>query len=64
MSYAVTRNGRVTLPKWARETLGVGPGDAVDFRLNDRGEWVVEKANGPAPREGRVVRQPVRKGTG
>lgn len=58
MSYAITSNGRVTLPKWAREALGVAPGDAVAFRLNDRGEWVVEKASGPAPREGRFARQP------
>jgi len=53
MSYRVMRNGRVTLPKWVREALGLAPGDAVDFRLNDRGERVIEKAGGPGPSEGR-----------
>lgn len=62
MSYAITSNGRVTLPKWAREALGVAPGDAVAFRLNDRGEWVVEKADGPAPREDQPVRRAARRG--
>lgn len=61
MSYKVTRNGRVTLPKWVREALGVVPGDAVDFRLNDHGEWVVEKASGPASSLGRPDRVPARR---
>lgn len=64
MSYPITRNGRVTLPKWAREALGVAPGDAIAFRLNDRGEWVVEKAGSPAPREGRIGGRPARRETG
>lgn len=48
MSYALTTKGQVTLPKRFRESLGVQPGEAVDFRLNDRGEVVVEKAS-PLP---------------
>lgn len=51
MSRTITPNGRVTLPKWVREALDVGPGDAIDFRLNDRGEQVVEKAPGADARE-------------
>lgn len=62
MSYRVMRNGRVTLPKWVREALGLAPGDAVDFRLNDRGEWVIEKASGPAPREDSPARHTARRG--
>lgn len=61
MSYAIYRNGRVTIPKWAREALGVTPGDVVDFRLNDRGEWVVEKVGGTGPGEGRPDRVPARR---
>lgn len=46
MGYAITRKGQVTLPKRLREAIGVKPGQKVDFRLNDRGEVVVEKAKG------------------
>ncbi len=48
MGYAVTRKGQVTLPKRLREAIGVELGEEVDFRLNDRGEVVVEKAGRPA----------------
>ena len=64
MSYAITPNGRVTLPKWVREALGVGPGDAVDFRLNERGEQVVEKTTGADSREERPNRRTAPGGTG
>lgn len=44
MSYALTSKSQVTIPKRVREILGVQPGDAVDFRMNDRGETIIEKA--------------------
>ncbi len=50
MGYAVTTKGQVTIPKPFRERLGVAPGGEVDFRLNDRGEVVVENADGQAPK--------------
>jgi AbrB family looped-hinge helix DNA binding protein len=55
MGYAVTPKGQVTLPKRVRESLGVKPGEEVDFRMNDRGEIVVEKARGAA-RTGRLAK--------
>jgi AbrB family looped-hinge helix DNA binding protein len=44
MGYAITRKGQVTLPKRVRDTIGVETGEEVEFRMNDRGEVVVEKA--------------------
>jgi antitoxin PrlF len=44
MVYAITQKGQVTLPKPVREHLGVGPGEEVEFRLNEHGEVVVEYA--------------------
>ena len=46
MGYAITSKGQVTLPKAVRERLGVRPGEEVRFRLNDRGEVVIEKGPG------------------
>jgi antitoxin PrlF len=37
----VKKNGRVTIPASIREHLRVGPGDALDFIVNDQGEMVV-----------------------
>ena len=51
MGYAVTQKGQVILPKPVREHLGVGPGEEVEFRLNERGEVVVEKAKAGRPAE-------------
>jgi antitoxin PrlF len=51
MGYAITRKGQVTLPKQVRERLGVAPGEEVEFRLNGRGEVVVEKAKAGRPVE-------------
>jgi len=44
MGYALTRKGQVTIPKPIRERLGVAPGDAVEFAVNDRGEVTVRPA--------------------
>jgi AbrB family looped-hinge helix DNA binding protein len=48
MSYAITQKGQVTLPKRVRDSLDLSPGEEVNFRLNDRGEMVIEKARGRA----------------
>ena len=56
MSNALTSKGQVTIPKRIRETLGVGPGESVDFRLNDRGEMVIERAGAGKPVESRFAR--------
>lgn len=44
MSYALTSKSQVTIPKRIRESLGVEQGGSVEFRMNDRGEVVIEKA--------------------
>jgi AbrB family looped-hinge helix DNA binding protein len=46
MSYKVTKRGQITLPRWVREAIGVAPGGEAGFRINDRGEVVLEKAGG------------------
>ena len=51
MGYAITQKGQVTLPKMVRERLGIRPGEEVEFRLNEHGEVVVEKAKGGRPVE-------------
>lgn len=56
MSYAVTSKGQVTIPKRVRESLGIQPGEAVDFRMNDRGETVIEKAGVDEPVESRFAK--------
>lgn len=44
MSTTVTSKGQVTIPKKVREHLGIQPGAAVDFTLNDDGQVVFTKA--------------------
>ncbi len=56
MSYALTSKGQVTIPKRIRESLGVQPGEAVNFRLNDQGETVIEKAGADKPADDRFAR--------
>ncbi|MDP1632781.1 MAG: type II toxin-antitoxin system PrlF family antitoxin [Caulobacter sp.] len=56
MGYAITTKGQVTLPKRVRENLGVTPGDSVEFRLNDRGEVIVEKSGEPGAAAPRLER--------
>jgi AbrB family looped-hinge helix DNA binding protein len=45
----VTSKGQVTIPKPIRDTLGIGPGSEVEFRLNDAGEVVLAAPNTPRP---------------
>lgn len=49
MSYALTSKGQVTIPKRMREVLDLQPGQRVEFRLNEKGEVVVERADGSRP---------------
>lgn len=46
MATTLTSKGQVTIPKPFRDHLGVGPGGKVEFRLDDRGNVVIERANG------------------
>ncbi|HRD47297.1 MAG TPA: type II toxin-antitoxin system PrlF family antitoxin [Caulobacter sp.] len=55
MSYALTSKGQVTIPKGVRESLGVGPGERIEFRINDRGEVVIERADGKPRAESRFA---------
>ena len=44
MATRITLKGRVTLPKRVREALRLSPGDAVEFKTNGSGEFVIHKA--------------------
>lgn len=50
MSTTVTSKGQVTIPKAVREYLGVTPGTAVAFELEDDGRVRVRTAGKAAPR--------------
>ena len=39
----LTTQGQVTIPASIRKSLGLHPGDRVNFSENDRGEIVLEK---------------------
>jgi antitoxin PrlF len=45
MSTKVTSKGQVTIPKMVREMLGIEPGTDVVFRVNDRREIVLQRAD-------------------
>ncbi len=59
MANQVTIKGQVTIPKRVREHLGIKPGSAVQFEVDERGEVVVRKAAGRggsrAPRRSRFA---------
>jgi antitoxin PrlF len=44
MPARITNKGQVTVPRKVREALRLSPGDGVEFALNDRGEFVLRKA--------------------
>jgi antitoxin PrlF len=48
MGSRVTRKGQVTIPKRARDHLGIEPGSTVDFELAPDGRILLVKA-GAAP---------------
>lgn len=41
----MTSKGQMTVPKAIRQRLRIGPGDRVDFIVNDDGDIVVRSAN-------------------
>jgi len=43
MSTMLTRKGQVTIPKKIRDALGLAPGSAVDFAIDEHGQVVVRK---------------------
>ena len=45
MSITVTRRGQITLPKPVRERLGLTPGCAVAFHLDQAGHVVLTRAD-------------------
>lgn len=49
MATRITIKGQVTIPKSVRVALRLSAGDRVDFTLNSSGEFVVRKAQPPAP---------------
>jgi antitoxin PrlF len=49
MSTKVTKDGRVTIPKWVREHLDIKPSTEVAFRRADNGSIVIERADGKRP---------------
>ncbi len=52
MSSKVTSNGRVTIPKWVRDYLGMVPGTEVVFRHLPDGTTIIERADGMPPPSG------------
>jgi AbrB family looped-hinge helix DNA binding protein len=50
MSTTLTSKSQVTIPKHIRDALGLGPGSAVDFELDEQGRVVIRPARGPRRR--------------
>jgi antitoxin PrlF len=46
MATTVTSKGQVTIPKPIRDRLGLEPGSQVEFVVDDRGEYVLQRADG------------------
>jgi len=46
MPQHLTSKGQVTVPKPVRDHLGIKPGSAVEFALDEAGEVVLRKARG------------------
>jgi antitoxin PrlF len=49
MPTKVTSNGRVTIPKRGRDSLGIEPGTEGAFRRVADGSTVIERADGTRP---------------
>jgi antitoxin PrlF len=49
MPTKVTKDGRVTVPKWVREYLGITSGTEIAFRRAVNGSIVLERAAGVQP---------------
>lgn len=50
MAVTVTSKGQVTIPKRVRDSLGLRPGTAVEFKMDDDGRVVLTKAGDHPPR--------------
>lgn len=50
MPMSVTSKRQVTIPKPVRDRLALTASDKVTFRLNDRGQVVIERADGEPPK--------------
>ncbi|MGH8511076.1 MAG: AbrB/MazE/SpoVT family DNA-binding domain-containing protein [Gammaproteobacteria bacterium] len=44
MSTTLTAKGQVTIPKKIRDVLGLAPGNAVEFDVDEQGRIVIRKA--------------------
>lgn len=53
MPTTVTSKGQVTIPKPVRDLLGIAPGSAVEFRLDQDGRVVLSRAGAGAGRRPR-----------
>jgi len=42
----ITRKGQVTIPKTVRMTLGIKPGDQIEFLVKENGEVIVRPISG------------------
>jgi AbrB family looped-hinge helix DNA binding protein len=49
MATKVTNDGRVTIPKWVREHLGIEPGTEIVFRRAADGSIMIERAGAVRP---------------
>ncbi|MGB0719991.1 MAG: AbrB/MazE/SpoVT family DNA-binding domain-containing protein [Bdellovibrionales bacterium] len=45
----VTQKGQVTIPVKIRKALGIFPGDKATFRMNQSGQYVIDKFDYHAP---------------
>jgi len=45
----LTRKGQVTIPKRVRQTLGIAPGDEVEFRVAQNHQVILVKSSSPSP---------------
>lgn len=51
MTTTLTSKGQVTIPKQIRDALGMKPGCAVQFAVNNDGDVVIHKAEARASRK-------------
>lgn len=51
MATTMTTKGQVTIPKKIREALCLGPGDGIDFDVNQEGEVVLLKTGASPARQ-------------
>jgi antitoxin PrlF len=51
MATALTSKGQVTIPKRIRDALGLSPGAAVEFTLNEQRQVVLQPAVGARQRK-------------